>query len=63
MRGTVKSLAQLALAGSFAAGVAGKGYTCQHPPYEMEILSTSPLVIYLTNFITPEEQAHLLNAT
>lgn len=36
-------------------------YTCVHPPYKAQILSRSPLVIYLTDFITPEEREHMLN--
>ena len=34
-------------------------YVCQHPPYTAQIISTSPLIIYLYNFTTPEERAHL----
>ncbi|OTA96272.1 hypothetical protein M434DRAFT_392939 [Hypoxylon sp. CO27-5] len=38
-------------------------YTCKHPAYQSHIVSKSPLVIYLENFITPEEQAHLREIT
>lgn len=38
-------------------------YTCQHPPYQAHLVSSSPLVIYLPGFITPEECAHLTAAT
>jgi hypothetical protein len=38
-------------------------YTCTHPPYQVHIFSKSPLVIYITNFITTEERAHLLDIT
>lgn len=34
-------------------------YTCQHPPYQIQMLSKSPLVIYIEDFITPDERAHL----
>ena len=34
-------------------------YTCQHPPYQIQMLNKSPLVIYIENFITPDERAHL----
>ncbi|KAI0907220.1 2OG-Fe(II) oxygenase superfamily protein [Ustulina deusta] len=33
--------------------------SCQHPPYHSHLVSTSPLVIYLEGFLTPEEQTHL----
>ncbi|PKS05590.1 hypothetical protein jhhlp_008108 [Lomentospora prolificans] len=36
-------------------------YTCTHPPYKIHLFSHSPLVIYITDFITPEERAHLLD--
>lgn len=38
-------------------------YTCVHPPYKVQILTRSPLVIYLTDFITPEERAHVLKVS
>ncbi|KAI0131099.1 hypothetical protein F4814DRAFT_437711 [Daldinia grandis] len=38
-------------------------YTCQHPAYQSHIVSKSPLVIYLANFITAEEQQHLREIT
>jgi hypothetical protein len=40
-----------------------ESYTCTHPPYKVHVFSKSPLVIYITNFITPEERAHLLGIT
>ncbi|CAK7211564.1 hypothetical protein SBRCBS47491_001167 [Sporothrix bragantina] len=36
---------------------------CQHPPYEVRVVSSSPLVVYLEGFITPEECAHLKTVT
>ncbi|KAL1838501.1 hypothetical protein VTJ49DRAFT_2608 [Mycothermus thermophilus] len=36
-------------------------YVCEHPPYKPRIVSKSPLVIYLENFITPSERAYLLD--
>ncbi|KAL2270657.1 hypothetical protein VTJ83DRAFT_28 [Remersonia thermophila] len=36
-------------------------YVCEHPPYKPRIVSHSPLVIYLENFITPFERAYLLD--
>ncbi|KAM0330844.1 hypothetical protein ACHAQA_003799 [Verticillium albo-atrum] len=39
--------------------VADDDYTCEHPPYQIHIFSTSPLVIYLTDFITPSERQQL----
>jgi hypothetical protein len=38
-------------------------YICTHPPYTPQIISTSPLIIYLYNFTTPEERAHLRQKT
>ncbi|KAI0384676.1 hypothetical protein F5Y04DRAFT_219024 [Hypomontagnella monticulosa] len=38
-------------------------YTCKHPAYQSHIVSKSPLVIYLPNFITAEEREHLLAVT
>lgn len=35
------------------------GYECTHPPYKMHLLSKSPLVIYIENFVTDEERLHL----
>ncbi|AEO68533.1 uncharacterized protein THITE_2145661 [Thermothielavioides terrestris NRRL 8126] len=35
-------------------------YRCEHPPYTAHLVSHSPLVIYIKNFITPAERAHLL---
>ena len=35
-------------------------YICEHPPYRVSLISQSPLIIYLQNFITPSERAHLL---
>ncbi|KAK3385560.1 2OG-Fe(II) oxygenase superfamily protein [Podospora didyma] len=38
-------------------------YTCQHPPYKVTMMSKSPLVIYISNFITADERAHLQTLT
>ncbi|KAI4858769.1 hypothetical protein F4820DRAFT_462999 [Hypoxylon rubiginosum] len=38
-------------------------YVCQHPAYQSHIVSKSPLVIYLSNFLTEEEQKHLQEIT
>ncbi|KAI8272397.1 hypothetical protein K4K60_012859 [Colletotrichum sp. SAR11_57] len=35
-------------------------YQCTHPPYKMHIVSKSPLVIYIPDFVTPAERKHLL---
>ena len=66
-------MTRLALALSLAAAIAianasqtplGVGidlekYECSHPPYKSHIVSKSPLLIYLSDFVTPEERAHL----
>jgi prolyl 4-hydroxylase len=33
--------------------------TCSHPPYIVHLFSKTPLVIYISNFLTPEESSHL----
>jgi prolyl 4-hydroxylase len=38
-------------------------YECVHPNYGVHLFSSSPLVIYLSNFITPEERKHLQETT
>ncbi|KAK4182628.1 hypothetical protein QBC35DRAFT_395590 [Podospora australis] len=38
-------------------------YTCTHPPYKVLMVSKSPLVIYVKDFLTPDERAHLLKLT
>ncbi|KAH7347478.1 2OG-Fe(II) oxygenase superfamily protein [Plectosphaerella cucumerina] len=35
-------------------------YVCTHPSYNIHLLSKSPLVIYISDFITPSERKHLL---
>ncbi|KAL2129592.1 hypothetical protein VTI74DRAFT_7546 [Chaetomium olivicolor] len=35
-------------------------YVCEHPLYKVLVVSKSPLVIYIQNFITPSERTHLL---
>ncbi|CAJ2512115.1 Uu.00g077400.m01.CDS01 [Anthostomella pinea] len=37
--------------------------SCRHPPFQSHILSRSPLVIYLSGFLTADEQAHLQDIT
>ncbi|TPX13361.1 uncharacterized protein E0L32_006334 [Thyridium curvatum] len=36
---------------------------CEHPDYKVHIVSRSPLVMYIENFITGEERAHLREIT
>jgi prolyl 4-hydroxylase len=68
-----KFLRLLAATALFASVVAGDNpaqaplassdddaYTCADPPYKVRIYSRSPLVIYITDFITPFERKHLL---
>ncbi|KAI1389170.1 uncharacterized protein F4822DRAFT_271616 [Hypoxylon trugodes] len=75
MMSSLKSALLLALAAGSASAhshhhsdgaqkpITSNDYTCQHPAYKSHIVSKSPLVIYLANFITPEERAHLKEAT
>jgi prolyl 4-hydroxylase len=39
------------------------GFVCEHPPYKIHMVSKSPLVIYVTDFLTDSERAHLREAT
>jgi len=38
-------------------------YTCEEPPYKVHLISTSPLLLYITDFLTPSERTHLQAAT
>ncbi|KAL0940114.1 prolyl 4-hydroxylase alpha [Colletotrichum truncatum] len=40
-----------------------KDYTCDHSGYQINLFSHSPLVIYITNFLTSFEQEHLKKIT
>lgn len=35
------------------------GFVCEHPPYKVHLVSKSPLVMYIDDFVTPKERAHL----
>lgn len=49
----------VASAGDDAAQKKLNGYECTHPPYKSHLLSKSPLVIYIENFVTDAERLHL----
>lgn len=49
----------IASAGDDAAQKKLNGYECTHPPYKSRLLSKSPLVIYIENFVTDAERLHL----
>ena len=38
-------------------------YSCTHPPYKVHLVSKSPLVIYITDFLTQAERDHLVEAS
>ena len=40
-----------------------RDYSCEHPSYTIHLFSKAPLVIYISNFVTPEERAHLQEIT
>jgi hypothetical protein len=40
-----------------------RDYNCQHPPYTIHLFSKAPLVIYISNFLTPSERSHLQEIT
>ncbi|KAK2039486.1 oxidoreductase [Colletotrichum somersetense] len=39
------------------------GYVCEHSNYKVHLFSHSPLVIYISDFVTPFERRHLQKAT
>lgn len=41
----------------------GSDFVCEHPSYTVTIVSKSPMVLYLHDFITPIERAHLQAVT
>lgn len=49
--------------GSEQALLSDLEHVCIHPPYNPHFFSTSPVVIYISDFITPSERAHLLSIT
>lgn len=59
----VGGLASGVVAGNAQAPLSGSGstdeYNCNHVPYKMHIFSKSPLVIYIEDFLTSHERAHL----
>lgn len=52
--------AQAPLAGTDSSSSSSSSYECTHPSYTIHLLSKSPLVIYIADFITPSERKHLL---
>ena len=38
-------------------------FVCKHPPYKVHLVSKSPLIMYITDFLTPEERSHLQTQT
>jgi len=45
--------------GDAQMSLSGDDYVCEHPPYKIHMVSKSPRVIYITDFLTPSERAHL----
>ncbi|KAK0710808.1 hypothetical protein B0H67DRAFT_516433 [Lasiosphaeris hirsuta] len=45
--------------GAAQAAIISDNFVCQHPPYKVQLVSTSPLVIYLKGFLTEAERTHL----
>ena len=65
-----RSCLSLIVTAFFASNVRGtseqvllKDYSCQHPPYTIHLFSKAPLVIYISNFLTPSERSHLQEIT
>ncbi|OLN91659.1 Prolyl 4-hydroxylase subunit alpha-3 [Colletotrichum chlorophyti] len=40
-----------------------EGYACEHSNYKVHLFSHSPLVVYITDFVTPFERQHLQRIT
>ncbi len=59
----LSSPAQSASNGQAQAPLTSGDFVCEHPSYGVHVVSKSPLIIYLTDFITPSERAHLREAT
>ncbi|KAJ9149890.1 2OG-Fe(II) oxygenase superfamily protein [Pleurostoma richardsiae] len=53
----------LATKGDSSQALLNGNWTCTHPPYKVHLVSKSPLVIYIEDFITPKERAHLQEIT
>jgi hypothetical protein len=34
-------------------------FVCEHPPYKIHLVSSSPLVVYIEDFLTLNERRHL----
>lgn len=45
------------------APLAGDDDVCEDPPYRVHMVSQSPLVMYITDFLTERERSHLLAIT
>ncbi|KAK3944444.1 hypothetical protein QBC46DRAFT_251808 [Diplogelasinospora grovesii] len=39
--------------------ISSEGVVCEHPPYRIQLVSSSPLIIYIHNFLTENERTHL----
>lgn len=65
----VKVLRLLGVVAAMTSGVEAaqkpitSDFVCQHPPYTVSIVSKSPMVLYLHDFITAEERIHLQDIT
>ncbi|KAK4159695.1 prolyl 4-hydroxylase 1 [Cladorrhinum sp. PSN259] len=56
-------LASQALCSQTEDSISTQDFVCSHPPYQVHLISSSPLVIYIKNFLTPTERAHLVAAS
>lgn len=48
---------------SVLSSSSSSSYVCTHPPYQVHRVSSSPFVLYLEGFLTPEECAHVQAVT
>lgn len=53
------ALSSTASSAADAQAQLSSAYTCEDPPYKVHMVSQSPLVIYITDFLTPFERSHL----
>ena len=59
----ILAFALLCLSGIRADQIPLAEDVCAHPPYTIHIFSKAPLVIYISNFLTPKERDHLQEIT
>jgi prolyl 4-hydroxylase len=59
----IAALSGLAVGSQDAQVSLMSNFVCEHPPYKVHLVSSSPLVIYIADFLTERERAHLQKET